>query len=624
MFNRLPLRTKLIAAVAVPILAIVPLAVIAVSTFRAVQINGATYGEIIEAEDIVADVLPPPHYLIETYLTAREIVGVEDPEAKQELLVRLGQLEAEFEERHQYWVTGSLAGEPGLSEALNGAAYDSGLALIAAIETELIPILDQDQAAQEAVLDDVIRPAYLTHRAAVDEVVALALERQVELEAEASDLVSSRFTLLIGAAVALVVGVGIIAAILTRSIRRPLDRLREQAERTASEWLPAAVAQVQSGVEVTIPPVELPEARDEIHSLARSFAGVQETALRLATEQAAMRASVTNSFVQLGRRNHGLLGRSLEQLSRLESDERDPERLNALYKVDHLTTRMRRNAESLLVLADNPPLRTWSKPVSVLDVVRSAISEIEAFDRVNVANLEAATVRGTAVADISHLLAELLENGAAFSPPGTEVQVYGRMLSNGYQIAVVDSGIGMNDEQLAAANERVAESGSVSDASLATMGLHVIGRLAARHGILMRFTRSPREGVVATVVLPTSVMGETDLVEAPSQIRTAVEATASPGELTEAGQPDTDRRVAVMTRLQAMSEPSTERHDPVAPQMPTSAGAALPTRAMVSSAAPAVDDEQPATTAPVFDASAIGSALGSFQLGHDAARKANS
>ncbi len=623
MFNRLPLRTKLIAAVAIPILAFIPLALIAVSTFRAVQINGAEYDEIIEAEDIVADVLPPPHYLIETYLTAREVVSVQDPAEKQELLVRLDQLEAEFEERHQYWLSGELSEEPVLSEALNGAAYDSGLALITAIETQLIPILDQDHATQEAVLDDVIRPAYLTHRAAVDEVVALGLERQVELEAEASDLVSSRFTLLIGAAVALVVGVGIIASVLTRSIRRPLDRLREQAERTASEWLPAAVAQVQSGVEVAIPPVELPEAQDEIYSLAKSFAGVQDTALRLATEQAAMRASVTNSFVQLGRRNHGLLGRSLEQLSKLESDERDPERLNALYKVDHLTTRMRRNAESLLVLADNPPLRTWSKPVSVLDVVRSAISEIEAFDRVSVANLEAATVRGTAVADISHLLAELLENGAAFSPPGTEVQVYGRMLSNGYQIAVVDSGIGMTDEQLAAANERVAESGSVSDASLATMGLHVVGRLAARHGILMRFTRSPREGVVATVVLPTSVLGETDLVEAPNLPRPTAPATADPGVLAEASQPDTERRVAVMSRLQAMAEPSAERAEPVAPQVPTTVGAALPSRASAP-AAPADDEHQAAAAAPVYDASAIGSALGSFQQGHDAARKANS
>ncbi len=613
--DRLPLRGKLTAAIVVPLVAIVPLAFVIVSTFRAVQINGAQYEEIIEAEDLVADVLPPPHYLIEAYLTARELVGADGAE-QQELLDRLDRLEAEFEASSARWVV-DLEDLPDIAEVMNGQAASAGRALFVAINTQLLPVI-ADQAASEVVIADVIQPLYVEHRAGVDQVVAAGLARQVVLEGESSDLVSNRFQLLGIAGAVILAVIAVAGVVITRSIRRPLDALRHQAHQTAAEWLPRAVEQSQSGEAVDVPPVQIPGTRDEIRSLAESFAEVQSTALRLATEQAQLRRDATNSFVQLGRRNHGLLGRSLEQLTRLEADERDPERLGALYRVDHLTTRMRRNAESLLVLAGTPPLRVWSQPVPVIDVVRSAVSEIGVFERIEIVTLEDAPIRGVAVADVSHLIAELLENGAAFSPPGAPVKVYGRSLSLGYQLAVVDEGIGMTDEQLVEAHERFRAQGTVAEALLATMGFFVVGRLAARHGLQVRLSRAPSGGVAATIVVPESVLGERiTVMDGPVEVRPA---TAGPSSLPVDDDSSDARRRSVMARLQTLAVEEGSVPSRAEAPIPVGGGA-LPQRA--ASASNHHDDSGSPSAPPRFDPQGIGSALGSFQQGQDAAQRSD-
>ena len=247
--------------------------------------------------------------------------------------------------------------------------------------------------------------------------------------------------------------------------------------------------------------------RDEIGQVARAFDAVHSTAVRVAAEQAALRRSVADMFLSLGRRLQALVHRQLELLDELERTEADPQQLRSLFQLDHLATRMRRNAENLLVLSGAEPVRRWSDPVPLPRVIRAASAEIEDYNRVGVMPMADVRVVGHAVSDVIHLLAELIENAAAFSPPGTRVQVAGEPAAHGYLLEIEDQGIGMSDEELAEANEQLAKPASIDLASAQRLGFYVVGRLAARHGIKVRLRRSWFGGVAALVLLPSSLLG---------------------------------------------------------------------------------------------------------------------
>ena len=299
--------------------------------------------------------------------------------------------------------------------------------------------------------------------------------------------------------------------IVARSITVPLRSLTRQAKSMAEDRLPVAVATVLDaplGDDVRVPSAEPVRVRtsDEVAEVADALNVVQETALDLAVEQAVLRRNIADSFVNLGRRNQNLLVRLLDVITQLERVETDPDALADLYRLDHLATRMRRNAESLLVLAGLAPPRQWSTPVSVADVVRSALGEVEDYQRVDMAGVEPTTVLGSTASDLAHLLAELIENALRCSPPDTVVTIRGRRLDDGtYGLAVFDAGMGMEDASLAAANRRLAGAESFTVAPSKYLGHYVAGNLAARHGIQVQLIAA-HPGTTATIVLPSRML----------------------------------------------------------------------------------------------------------------------
>jgi len=224
--------------------------------------------------------------------------------------------------------------------------------------------------------------------------------------------------------------------------------------------------------------------------------------IRDVTEQAALRKSIGDLFHNLARRSQGLVDRQLELIDELERGEVDPDRLQELFRMDHLATRMRRNAENLIVLSGVEQRRRWSEPVPLRDVVEAAVAEVEEYSRVQVAGIHDLTLSGQAASDVAHLLAELVENATSFSPPTTRVEVSGDPVGNGYVLEIEDRGIGMSDAELVEANRRLAVPSAADITVSRMMGFHVVGRLAARHGIAVQLCRSWCGGVAALVLLP--------------------------------------------------------------------------------------------------------------------------
>ena len=310
----------------------------------------------------------------------------------------------------------------------------------------------------------------------------------------------------------------LILAVLTtwaasRSITRPLRSLKRQAEHMAGVSLPAAVRQIletPTGDDVVIPEIDpiTVTSRDEVSDVAGALSAVQSSALDLAVEQAVLRRNISDSYVNLGRRNQNLLSRQLDFITELERNESDPDTLEGLFRLDHLATRMRRNAESLLVLAGIDPPRQWSAPVKVSDVVRAALGEVEDYQRVLVRHLEPAAVTGSVASDIAHVIAELLENALSFSPPEQTVEVKGRLTVTGYTMAITDNGLGMSPQDLERSNRRLAGTESFTVAPSRYLGHYVAGHLASRIGLTVELQDSPAGGVTARIEIPMAVLAD--------------------------------------------------------------------------------------------------------------------
>jgi PAS domain S-box-containing protein len=229
--------------------------------------------------------------------------------------------------------------------------------------------------------------------------------------------------------------------------------------------------------------------------------------IRDVTEQSALRQSISDLLHNLARRSQGLVDRQLELIDELERAEVDPDRLDELFRMDHLATRMRRNVENLIVLSGVEPRRRWRESVPLRDVVEAAVAEVEDYSRVRVTGIHDLTLAGQAASDVAHLLAELVENATSFSSPTTMVEVSGGPTGNGYVLEIEDHGIGMSDADLAEANRRLAEPLAADVAVSRMMGFHVVGRLAARHGIRVQLRHCWFGGVTALVLLPAVLLG---------------------------------------------------------------------------------------------------------------------
>jgi Nitrate and nitrite sensing/HAMP domain len=308
--------------------------------------------------------------------------------------------------------------------------------------------------------------------------------------------------------IALILAVSLLTSLaIGRSMVRPLQRLRSSALEVAEHRLPEAVQRLRMTRqgEPQVEVVAIGDASaDEIGEVARAFDVVHNAAIRQATEQAALRKSISDMFLNLARRSQRLIDRLLEQLDELER-EADDETLERLFSADHLVTRLRRNAEDLIVLSGAEPPRRWARPIPLMEVVRAAAQEVEQYQRIEVLPVDEIDLAGHAVADVVHLLAELVENATSFSPPGTVVQIAGQPAAAGYVVEIEDRGLGMSDEELVEANRRLADPPAIDAAVSQRLGLFVVGRLAKRHGIKVQLRHSWYGGVTALVLLPSAL-----------------------------------------------------------------------------------------------------------------------
>lgn len=334
-------------------------------------------------------------------------------------------------------------------------------------------------------------------------------ERLTETVRRSADAAAARATtqawIVVAAAIGSLVLAAVMTALISRSIVRRVRGITERAQHIAQEQLPALIEALrdpsEDSVLPSIPPIR-DRGADEIGDLARSFSAMQSTLEHVATQQVeTLRKGVADMFVTLARRNRSLIDRQLVLIDELESDEEDPAALADFYRLDHMATRMRRNSESLLVLAGNEPPRTWRTPLGVDDVVRAAIGEIEDYRRVDVLTLESVQLKGTVVADLSHLLSELLENAAQFSPPQTRVRVSGHFHEQGYLLTVSDRGVGVPQTRLSELNALLEKPPVIGLALEPTLGLYVVAMLAKRHRIQVRLV-SGAPGISAKLLIP--------------------------------------------------------------------------------------------------------------------------
>ncbi|GAA0931400.1 nitrate- and nitrite sensing domain-containing protein [Streptomyces thermoalcalitolerans] len=316
------------------------------------------------------------------------------------------------------------------------------------------------------------------------------------------------------AAVAGVLGLLAVLVSLVLSVRigrglvRDLKQLRREAHEASDVRLPSVMRRLSAGeqvdVETEVPRLEYDKS--EIGEVGRALNTLQRAAVEAAAKQAELRAGVSEVFVNLARRSQVLLHKQLTLLDAMERRTEDPEELADLFRLDHLTTRMRRHAEGLVILSGAAPSRQWRKPVPLMDVVRAAVAEIEDYERIEVRRLPRVAVIGSAVADLTHLVAELLENATVFSPPHTAVQVLGERVANGFTLEIHDRGLGMTAEALLDANLKLAETPEFELSDTDRLGLFVVSRLARRQKVRVSLQPSPYGGITAVVFLPDALL----------------------------------------------------------------------------------------------------------------------
>ncbi|WP_446217186.1 nitrate- and nitrite sensing domain-containing protein [Micromonospora sp. IBHARD004] len=312
-----------------------------------------------------------------------------------------------------------------------------------------------------------------------------------------------------GAATLILLIVVLLSMAVARTVARPLTRLTRSADRVArvaeAELVRVVDDESDAGQLVRLDPVDV-RARDEIGDLARAFERVQSTAARLVERQVAGRRNVAQMFGHVGRRTQNLVGRQIALIDRLERQETDPGRLEHLYRLDHISSRLRRNAGSLVVLSGAAGTDGHVAPVQLADVVRLALGEIEDYTRVDVQVPPGVAAAPATVGDLVLALAELMENASVFSPPHTRVVVGGELTDGGARLTVVDRGIGMTEERLTEENARLTRRERLDLAPTEVLGLFVVGRLARRHGWTVDLAPTAGGGVTARLEIPAALL----------------------------------------------------------------------------------------------------------------------
>jgi signal transduction histidine kinase len=312
-------------------------------------------------------------------------------------------------------------------------------------------------------------------------------------------------------------GLGLLAVLVSvflmirfgRTIRRDLTGLHDGAEAMASERLPHVIERLRAGNPVDVaaesPPLVIGKIT-EVARVAEAFSAVQRTAVDAAVSQSNLRKAINKVFLNLSLRNQSLLHRQLGMLDTMERATSDPSALDELFRLDHLTTRMRRHAENLIILSGATPGRRWRDPVPVLDVLSAATAEVEDYVRVDVVRASPHSVAGIAGNDVVHLIAELVENATSFSPPNSRVEVKADAVGSGVAVEIEDRGLGITPEERAKINARLARPPEFDLTESDQLGLFVVGQLAGRHGIKVLLRESAFGGTTAIVLLPHAIL----------------------------------------------------------------------------------------------------------------------
>ncbi|MEV0032135.1 ATP-binding protein [Nocardia sp. NPDC050793] len=303
----------------------------------------------------------------------------------------------------------------------------------------------------------------------------------------------------------------VVAVVMANRIIRRLQRLRGETLALADDRLPDMMRRLRAGENVD-PATETPRldyGRDEIGEVAQAFEHAAAAAVTAAVDEARTREGVKAVFLNIAHRSQIVVHRQLEILDEAEARQEDPALLETLFQLDHLATRERRNAENLIILGGGQPGRQWRYPIPLMDLVRSAVGETLDYSRVRVAKLPEARVLGTVVADLVHLVAELVDNATAFSPPQSRVEVSGTIVGRGVVVEVSDQGMGMLEAELLRVNEMLRNPPDFGVATLSAdsrLGLFVVAQLGVRHGVTVRLAESDYGGIRAIVLIPTSLL----------------------------------------------------------------------------------------------------------------------
>ena len=334
-------------------------------------------------------------------------------------------------------------------------------------------------------------------------------DRLTAMSASLSDRLVLEAVLAGGLGLAAVVASVFLLVWFGRKVTRDLGGLNDSVRGMASERLPRVVERLRRGDDVDVAAESPPPGTStiqEISRIAESFGTVQAAAVEAAVDQARLRKAVNQVFLNISMRNQSLLHRQLGMLDSMERRTSEPEALADLFRLDHLTTRMRRHAEGLIILSGSVPGRGWRDPVPVVDILRAAVAEVEDYVRVDVASESDDLVAGKAVSDVIHLIAELVENATVFSPPNTRIEVRAERVGTGLVAEVEDRGLGLSPDELDDINARLASSPEFNLAHSEQLGLFVVSRLAARHGIRVSLRRSVYGGTTAVVLMPFGVV----------------------------------------------------------------------------------------------------------------------
>ena len=412
--------------------------------------------------------------------------------------------------------------------------------------------------------------------------------------------------------IALADAIGLVAALIAavamawfaRRLTREVSSVEATARHFADQQFPELVEQLRRGDQIGTSS-ELagaaPVKTTEVARVAAAVASIQRTAMTAAATETNLRTGISQVFVSLARRNLSLLQRQLRLLDDLEEKAAHPAALADLFPLDHLTTRMRRHAEGLIILSGSVPGRGWTSPVPVIDVIRGAVAEVEDYKRVTVLTDSEDMVAGSVVADMIHLLAELIENAALFSPSGTRVEVRAERVGNGFAFEIEDRGLGIKPDELDAINDRL---GSPADFDLANadqLGLFVVGKLAARHGVRVYLRPSPYGGTTAIVLMPNTMI-------------TSAAETPEPEQPSRGDTPAVRGRGLQLALTGRTGRPGRPAKGPADPAPDRQDFPALPSRRQPTIPPPGGPDAAPAQPAAAADAPATGPAEPAFPL----------